>query len=87
MIDYINLDEAVLSLQDGLEIRVDVGDSSFVVGDMHNYVGAPNDEEGYISEYLGNVWYSDAKHILKETVHGMANGDKELINDAKFSID
>lgn len=87
MSNYIILDEAVLSLQDGLEIRVDVGESSFVVGDMHNYVGAPDNEVGYISEYLGNVWYSDAEQILKETVHGMANGDKELINDAKFSID
>lgn len=79
--------EAVQMLEDGMDIIVKVGGDEFTIGDMHNYIGAPESETGYISEYLGNVYYSDAERIIKETVKGMADGDEKLISEATFYLD
>lgn len=83
----INKKEAIEYLEEGIDILVVVGDSKFVIGDMHNYVGAPEDEVGYISEYLGNVWYSSAERVIDETIRGMADNNTELINKARFFIE
>lgn len=84
---FINFKEAIECLEDGMDIRVTVGGSTVTIGDMHNYVGAPEDEVGYISEYLGNVWFEDAEQVIQDTVTGMANGDNKLIESAKFWVD
>lgn len=83
----INKKEAIEYLEEGIDILVVAGDSEFVIGDMHNYVGAPEDEVGYISEYLGNVWYSSAERVIDETIRGMADNNTELINKARFFIE
>lgn len=79
--------EAIENLEDGMDIKVTVGDSTFTIGDMQGYVGSPEDEEGFISEYLGNVWYDDAEAIIDETVDGMADGDKDLMATATYWVD
>lgn len=84
---FINFKEAIECLEDGMDIRVTVGDHTVTIGDMHNYVGAPEDEVGYISEYLGNIWFEDAEQVIQDTVTGMANGDNKLIESAKFWVD
>lgn len=72
--------EAIEYLEDGFDIHVEVGESVFKIADMHGYVGAPDDGIGWISEYLGNVYYEHAETIVKETVSGMKDGkDVEAI--------
>lgn len=83
----ITKEEAIENLEDGMDIEVTVGDSTFTIGDMHGYVGSPENKEGYISEYLGNVWYDDAGGIIYDTVEGMADGDKDLMDSATYWID
>lgn len=82
----INKSEAIEYLTEGMDIKVVVNDCEFVVGDMHNYIGSPDNEVGYISEYLGNIWYSDAEAIINDTLVGMTDNDKNLISKAKFFI-
>lgn len=83
----ITKEEAIENLEDGMEIKVSVGGSTFTIGDMHGYVGSPENKEGFISEYLGNVWYSDAEGIIDETVDGIADGNKDLMATATYWID
>lgn len=85
--DQIDKKEAIQTLEDGMDIRIELGDDEFIIGDMHNYIGAPENESGYISEYLGNVWYADAEHIINETINGMTDGNKDQIKNVRFYID
>lgn len=83
----INKNKAVEYLENGIDIKIVVDGSEFTIGDMHNYIGSPDDRVGYISEYLGNIWYTDAKNIIEDTVKGMADNDKKLMSKAKFFIE
>lgn len=76
--------EAITYLEDGFDIHVEVGDNIFKIADMHGYVGAPEDRQGWISEYLGNVYYEHAGTIVRETVKGMQGGEDI---EAKFYAD
>lgn len=83
----ITKEEAVDILADGMDIFVTVGDDTFKIADMHNYIGAPDGEQGYISEYLGNVWYSNELEVINDTIKGMADGDKELIDSTTIYME
>lgn len=78
----LDLDEAIETLEGGMDVHVKVGNDQFVVGDMHGYIGAPENKKGFISEYLGNVYYESAKYILELTAEGMketeGNEDEEV---------
>ena len=80
MLAEISRKEAALYLEDGGEITVVVGDSEF---NVYPY----DEDEGYISEYLGNIVYSDADDIIKRTVYGMADNDTYKVMEAKLYAD
>ena len=82
-----NKEEAIEWLEDGSPIFLSLDDSYFEISDMHDYIGSPEDKEGYISMYLGNVWYSDASEIVNKTIKGMADNDPEKMKEVKFYIE
>lgn len=73
----ISREEAASYLEDGGEITVIVGDSEF---NIYPY----SESGGYVSEYLGNIVYSDADDVVKKTVYGMADNDTHKVITAKL---
>ena len=73
----VDLEEAIKCLEDGIDVVVLHEDGKrTIIGDAQNYIGAPDQDlvpMAFISEYLGNVYYTDAKHIIEKTVKELAD--------------
>lgn len=59
--------EAIEVLEAGISVYVSKGKYEYEVSPSDNWIGGEG-SDGYISEALGNVVYSDAEGVLEETV-------------------
>lgn len=77
--------EALACLNDGIGIVVAHGEDKWLIQDSQNYIGAPNESDvgfSVISEYLGNVYYTDLECCLDDTIEGVEEG-----NDIKAHLE
>lgn len=63
----LTFNEAVEMLEDGTAITLESDGGSYDIDLAHNFIGRES-MDGYISEVLGNIVYSSAKAVLKESI-------------------
>ena len=75
----VTLAEAIEGLEVGMCITIVCSDGyTYDVQEAHNYLGA-GEEDGYISEALGNVVYYSAESVLKETEKYFTKQGKTIV--------
>lgn len=72
-----HFEEAVELLKDGGEVTLECGQYEYEISPSENWIGG-DVGDGYISQVLGNVIYSSAKTVLKESIKCLSEGGKEV---------
>jgi hypothetical protein len=74
----ITFDEAVEELEEGCGISLECDGYSYDISPADDWVGGEG-MEGYISLVLGNVVYSSAESVLRESINHLSEDGKEVV--------
>lgn len=63
----LTITEAVEELENGFEVTLETEDNYYVISIAEDFIGG-EEQEGYISEVLGNIIYDSAEDILTKSI-------------------
>jgi hypothetical protein len=63
----LTFEEAVEELENGYEVTLETDDNYYTIGPADSFIGG-EEQEGYISEVLGNIIYDSAEHIIVKSI-------------------